>query len=148
MNQNFSRVRSANDIIISCSLMVAGAALMLLPYGVGLNMAGFFLLAIGLLFIFVYKSAYKLEGTTELYRRKELYFKHEELEKIKKALSSKTPQLDISEEGKGKSLKLDIFYSRKSGKGFVKLYEYVPHTYEPLTDSKEFSIGQIEQLIK
>ncbi|MBO7305556.1 MAG: hypothetical protein J6U47_02375 [Bacteroidales bacterium] len=70
MNQIFSRVRSASDIIISCSLMVAGAALMLLPYGVGLNMAGFFLLAIGILFIFVYKSAYKLEGTTELYRRK------------------------------------------------------------------------------
>jgi hypothetical protein len=128
--------------------MVAGAALMLLPYGVGLNMAGFFLLAIGILFIFVYKSAYKLEGTTELYRRKELYFKHEEMERIKKALSSQTPQLDMSEEGKGKSLKLDIFYSQKSGKGFVRLYEYVPYTYEPLTDNKEFRIGQIEQLIK
>jgi hypothetical protein len=128
--------------------MVAGAALMLLPYGVGLNMAGFFLLAIGILFIFIYKSAYKLEGTTELYRRKELYFKHEEMERIKKALSSQTPQLDMSEEGKGKSLKLDIFYSHKSDKGFVRLYEYVPYTYEPLTDNKEFRIGQIEQLIK
>ncbi len=148
MNQIFSRVRSASDIIISCSLMVAGAALMLLPYGVGLNMAGFFLLAIGILFIFVYKSAYKLEGTTELYRRKELYFKHEEMERIKKALSSQTPQLDMSEEGKGKSLKLDIFYSQKSGKGFVRLYEYVPYKYEPLTDNIEFRIGQIEQLIK
>ena len=142
MNQIFSRVRSASDIIISCSLMVAGAALMLLPYGVGLNMAGFFLLAIGILFIFVYKSAYKLEGTTEL------YLKHEEMERIKKALSSQTPQLDMSEEGKGKSLKLDIFYSQKSGKGFVRLYEYVPYKYEPLTDNIEFRFGQIEQLIK
>ena len=76
------------------------------------------------------------------------YFDITEMERIKKALSSQTPQLDMSEEGKGKSLKLDIFYSQKSGKGFVRLYEYVPYTYEPLTDNKEFRIGQIEQLIK
>ena len=77
MNLNFSRVRSANDIIVSLSLIIAGAVLMFLPYGTGLNIAGFFFLLTGVLFMALFKSVYKLDGTEETYYRKELYFKHE-----------------------------------------------------------------------
>ena len=65
MNLNFSRVRSTSDIIVSSSLIIAGAALMFLPYGTGLNIAGFFFLLTGVLFLALFKSMYKLEGTEE-----------------------------------------------------------------------------------
>lgn len=68
---------------------------MFLPYGTGLNIAGFFFLLTGVLFMVLFKSMYKLDDTEETYYRKELYFKHEELEAIKKAIESDKPQIDI-----------------------------------------------------
>ena len=148
MSLNFSRVRSASDIIVSSSLIIAGAAFMFLPYGTGLNIAGFFFLLTGVLFMVLFKSMYKLEGTEETYYRKELYFKHEELEAIKKAIESDKPQIDISKEGEGKTVKLDVYYSPKWGKGYVQLFEYLPYAYEPVTGVKGFNIDKIEKIIK
>ena len=148
MNLNFSRVRSANDIIVSLSLIIAGAVLMFLPYGTGLNIAGFFFLLTGVLFLALFKSVYKLDGTEVTYYRKELYFKHEELEAIKKAVESDKPQIDVSKEGEGKTVKLDIYFSPKWGKSYIQLFEYIPYTYEPVTEIKGFNIDKIEKIIK
>lgn len=148
MSLNFSRVRSASDIIVSSSLIIAGAALMFLPYGTGLNIAGFFFLLSGILFLVLFKSVYKLDGTEETYYRKELYFKHEELEAIKKAVESDIPKIDISKEGEGKTVKLDVYYSPRWGKGYIQLFEYLPYTYEPVTEIKGFNIDKIEKIIK
>lgn len=121
---------------------------MFLPYGTGLNVAGFFFLLTGILFMVLFKSMYKLDGTEETYYRKELYFKHEELEAIKKAIESDKPQIDVSKEGEGKSVKLDIYYSPKWGKSYIQLFEYIPYTYEPVTEIKGFNIDKIEKIIK
>ncbi len=148
MSLNFSRVRSASDIIVSSSLIIAGTALMFLPYGTGLNIAGFFFLLTGVLFLALFKSVYKLDGTEETYYRKELYFKHEELEALKKAVESDNPKIDISKEGEGKTVKLDVYYSPKWGKSYMQLFEYLPYAYEQVTEIKGFNIAQIEKIIK
>lgn len=41
MEKTFIRVRSAKDIITSVSLIIIGAALVTLPTGAGINIAGF-----------------------------------------------------------------------------------------------------------
>ena len=71
-----------------------------------------------------------------------------ELEAIKKAIESDKPQIDMSKEGEGKTVKLDIYYSPKWGKSYIQLFEYIPYTYEPVTEIKGFNIDKIEKIIK
>ena len=74
MENQFCRVRSAQDIIISVSLIVVGFVFMFLPYGTGLNIGGFFLILIGALFLALFKSHYKELETNHVYEKKEFYF--------------------------------------------------------------------------
>lgn len=148
MENQFCRVRSAKDIIISVSLIVAGFVLMFLPYGTGLNIGGFFLFLIGGTFLFLFKSVYKELGTNDVYEKKEFYFPQESTNVILKAVLSNPNSIDLSLEGKGKTVKLNIYYSNKAGKAYLRLYEYIPYMYEPITEVLEYNTKEISNLIK
>ena len=148
MENLFCRVRSAKDILISVSLVVLGLVLTFFPNEVGANIGGFFILLIGLLFMFLFKSAYKKNGTNELYVKKELFFAQEMNNTILKAVLDNPKSIDMSMEGKGKTIKLSIYYSLGSGKAYMQLYEYVPYMYEPQTDVLEWDVNSVANLIK
>ena len=67
---------------------------------------------------------------------------------ISSALASKPESIDLGEANKGNAVKLDIYYSKASGKAYVQLFEYIPYKYEPCTKMYEYKIGNIEKLIK
>ena len=148
MENQFSRVRSAKDIFISVSLIVAGFVLMFLPYGTGLNIGGFFLFLVGALFLMLFKSHYKQLDTNDVYEKKEFYFCREDENKILKAVLSNPNSIDLSKEVQGKTIKLNIYYSRKADKAYLCLYEYIPYMYEPITEVLQYNIKQVSNLIK
>ena len=148
MENQFSRVRSAKDIFISVSLIVAGFVLMFLPYGTGLNIGGFFLFILGGLFLFLLKSVYKEAGTNDIYKQVELYFHQESTNAILKSVISNPNTIDMSKEGQGKTVKLNIYYSSKADKAYLRLYEYIPYMYEPITEVLQYNIKQVSNLIK
>ena len=67
---------------------------------------------------------------------------------IANAIASKPDSIDLSEENKGNAIKLDIYYSKSTGKAYIQLFEYVPYTYQPCSKMYEYDLSKINKLIK
>ena len=147
MKPHFYRVRSVKDIVISVTLIIAGIALMSYPSEIGITILGMFLFLIGSLFLYLFKSVYKKEGTKEIYHKRELQFRREILQTIQDAVLSDPNQIDMKKEGMGWTVKLNIYFSREADKGYIQLYEYIPYNYEPCTQMLEYRINQIDKLL-
>ena len=147
MKPHFYRVRSVKDIVISVTLIIAGIALMSYPSEIGITILGMFLFLIGSLFLYLFKSVYKKEGTKEIYHKRALQFRREILQTIQDAVLSDPNQIDMTKEGMGWTVKLNIYFSREADKGYIQLYEYIPYNYEPCTQMLEYRINQIDKLL-
>lgn len=148
MEKEFSRGRSAQDIIISLILVVFGAILVAMPTSQSVNILGFFMIFAGLILLFVLRTCYKLDGTKETFKKKEIYFAQSKRDSTAAAIASDPAAIDLADENKGNGLRVDIFYNRKSGKAYCRLFEYVPYRYEPCTPYYEYSIEKVEKLLK
>lgn len=148
MEKTFIRTRSAKDIAIFTSLIILGAVLITLPTGTGINIAGFFMIFAGILIALMMKTGYKDAETGEKYQKKEHYFQQTDKSEVSAALESKPASIDLSQADKGNSVKLDIYYSRKSGKAHLQLFEYVPYKYKPCSQMYEHEMSNIGKLLK
>lgn len=148
MEKAFIRVRSIKDITIFVSLALVGTILTALPIGDAANIAGFFIIVAAGILAFVLKSAYKDIDTNEKYLKKERYFQQTMHAAISSAIASNPDSVDLSEEDKGNALRLDIYYSKSSGKAYLQLFEYIPYTYQPCTRVHECEISKASKLIK
>ena len=148
MEKTFIRVRSIKDITIFVSLALVGTILTALPIGDAANIAGFFIIVAAGILAFVLKSAYKDVDTNEKYLKKERYFQQTMHAAISSAIASNPDSVDLSEEDKGNALRLDIYYSKSSGKAYLQLFEYVPYTYQPCTRVHECETSKASKLIK
>ena len=148
MEKTFDRVRSAKDITISLSLILLGSTLVALPTGTGINIAGFFMIIAGIILALVMKTAYKDVETGVKYQKKEHYFLQAMNASISYALATDPQSIDLTEADKGNAVKLDIYYSKSSGKAYVQLFEYIPYNYEPCTRMYEYEIDRVGKLLK
>ena len=148
MEKTFIRVSSIRDIVIFILLIVIGSVLVALPTGAGVNIAGFFMIFAGLILSLILKSGYKDEETGERYSKQEHYFQQAMHSAITSVLGSKPESIDLCEAEKGNAIKLDIYYSKTSGKAYLQLFEYIPYRYEPCSQVYEHQIGKVEKLIK
>lgn len=150
MEKNFIRVRSAKDIFISFTLSLSGIALVVLPTSTGINILGFFLLLIGILLSFTLKREYKDVETGIKYSKKERYFEGCRRDELSSAISDRKCKckVNLAEENKGNSLRLDIYYSRQAGKAYMQVFEYIPYKYEPYSNIYEHEIANITDLIE
>ena len=148
MEKTFIRVHSIKDIIIFASLAIIGIILTALPAGEGTHIAGFFIIVAAAILALVLKSAYKDVETNEKYLKKERYFQQTMHAEISVAIASKPDSVDLSEENKGNAVKLDIYYSKSTGKAYIQLFEYVPYTYQPCSKMYEYEISKVSKLIK
>ena len=92
------------------------SVLVALPTGTGVNIAGFFMIFAGIITALILKSGYKNAETGESYKKKEYYFQQEMDSVIASALESKPNSIDLTQADKGNAIKLDVYYSNKSGK--------------------------------
>ena len=148
MEKTFTRVHSIKDIVIFISLLVLGGILVAVPTGDAVNITGFFLVFAGAILALVLKTGYKDVETNEKYIKKERYFQQTMHAAIADAIASKPESIDLSQENKGNAIKLDIYFSKASGKAYVQLFEYVPYTYQPCSKMYEYEISKVGKLIK
>ena len=148
MEKEFIRVRSIKDIVIFVSLIVAGSVLVALPTGAAVNITGFFLIFAGLILALVMKTGYKEAATGEKFQKKEIYFQQAMHAALLSAIAAKPESVDLAEADKGNAVRLDIYYSKTSGKAYLKLFEYVPYKYEPCSKQYEHSLAAIDKLIR
>ena len=148
MEKTFIRVRSAKDITIFLTLIILGSVLVTLPTGAGINIAGFFMIFAGIILALVLRTGYKDTETGETFLLKEYYFQHSMNTAIAHALESRPDSIDLNEVDKGNALKLDIYYSRRHGKAYLQIFEYIPYRYEPCSKQYEYELAKVEKLIK
>ena len=148
MEKTFVRVHSIKDIVVFVSLLALGGILVAIPAGDAVNITGFFLLFAGAILALVLKTGYKDVETNEKYIKKERYFQQAMHAAIADAIASKPDSIDLSQENKGNAIKLDIYYSKATGKAYIQLFEYVPYTYQPCSKMYEYEISKVGKLIK
>ena len=148
MEKEFVRVRSAVDYIISLVLLVGGCAIVIAPTKPAVNIVGIFAIFAGILLIVILRSAWKDKADGHKYHRKEMYFPQSLKDRIMGSVTGNIESLDTKEEDKGNGLRVDIFFSRKSGKAYIRLYEYIPYRYESCTPYYEYDIDKLGKLIK
>ena len=148
MEKTFTRVRSVKDIVIFSSLITLGSILVVLPTGAGINITGFFMIFAGIILALVLRTGYRDTDSGEKFKMKEYYFQHTMNNVISDALKSKPGSIDLNEADKGNALKLDLYYSKTSGKAYMQLYEYIPYKYEPCSQMYEYDIAEVQKLIK
>ena len=148
MEKTFTRVHSIKDIVIFISLLILGGILVAVPTGDAVNITGFFLVFAGAILALVLKTGYKDVETNVKYIKKERYFQQAMHAAIADAIASKPDSIDLSQENKGNAIKLDIYFSKASGKAYIQLFEYVPYTYQPCSKMYEYEISKVGKLIK
>lgn len=148
MEKTFIKVRSVKDIIIFTSLIVLGSVLIALPTGAGINIAGFFMIFAGIILALILRTGYKDIDSGAKFLMKEYYFHQVMNAALSNAVKSRPESIDLNEADKGNALKLEIFYSKASGKAYLQLYEYVPYRYEPCSRMYEYEIADVQKLIK
>jgi hypothetical protein len=67
---------------------------------------------------------------------------------ISAVLGSRPDSIDLSQGDKGNAVRLDVYYSKSSGKAYLQLFEYVPYKYEPCSKIYEHNIVNVSKLIK
>lgn len=148
MKKEFVRVRSTLDYIISVGLLVIGCTIVAIPTPVSVNIVGIFSIFAGILLVVILRSAWKDKEDGVKYHKKEFYFPQSSKERIMKAVSEDIENIDISDEDNGNGLRLDLFYSRKNGKAFLQVFEYIPYRYEPASDFFEYPVEKVHKLTK
>ena len=150
MEKKFIRVRSTKDVVLSSLITLAGVVLFILDFSIGIRILGFFMILIGLLLFFTLKSSYKDEETGIKYHKKERYFEGCRRDELSSAISRKNSKckVDLSEENKGNTLRLDIYYNKQAGKAYMQIFEYVPYRYEPYSNLYEHEVVNITELIE
>ncbi len=148
MENKFVKVRSVKDIIIFSVLIILGASLLFIKDSPGANLGGVSLFALGLVFMLFLKSAYKEIESGDKFLRKEFYFPQEMKSHLISALVSNPSSIKVDENGNSQSLKLLLYYSKKSNKVYAQLFHYVPNHYEECSELFEYDFSQVDNLIK
>lgn len=147
MEKTFNKVRSTKDIVISAGLAAVGCVLVALPTSTSINILGFFMLFAGILLFLMLRSGYKEVETGEKFCKTERYFSLTLRAELAEKIASKPQTVNLSEEDKGNALRLDIYYSRKTGKAYIQIFEYIPYKYEPCSKQYEYALSEVTNLI-
>lgn len=148
MEKTFSRVYSAKDITIILILIICGSILILLPTASSLNILGFFMIIAGIILGIFMKTGYKDDETGVRYCKTEHFFSSSKRDDLKKAIAGNPNKADLSQEDAGSALRMDIYHSAKSGKAYIQLLEYIPHSYEPFTLMYEHDLKNVTEIIR
>lgn len=147
MEKTFNKVRSTKDIVISAGLAAGGCVLVALPTSTSINILGFFMLFAGILLFLMLRSGYKEVETGEKFYKTERYFSQTLRAELAEKIASKPQNVNLAEEDKGNALRLDIYYSRKTGKAYIQIFEYIPYKYEPCSKQYEYALSEVTNLI-
>ena len=147
MEKTFNKVRSTKDIVISAGLAAGGCVLVALPTSTSINILGFFMLFAGMLLFLMLRSGYKEVKTGEKFYKTERYFSQTLRAELAEKIASKPQTVNLSEEDKGNALRLDIYYSRQTGKAYIQIFEYIPYKYEPCSKQYEYALSEVTNLI-
>lgn len=148
MNKEFTRTRSARDLVLSIVLVLAGLACILVPSSIAISILGCFITIIGIVLLSVLKTLRKDE-TGACFKIKHKYYPKAGKKEILAALDSDPAARDWTEPGTAEeSLRLDIYYSKETNTVYVHCFEFIPYEYLSCSDWYKFDLDKCGNLCK
>ena len=135
MNKEFTRVRSARDLVLSLVLTLAGLACILVPSSIAVSILGCFITIVGIVLLCVLKSVHRFYPKA---RKKE----------ILEALAGDPSAHDWTESGSEESLRLDVYSCRENNTVYVHCFEFIPYEYLSCSDWFKFDLDKCGNLCK
>lgn len=146
MNKEFSRVRSARDLVLSSVLALAGAACILVPSSIAISILGCFILVVGIVLLCVLKTERKDKETGIHYNIMHRYYPKARKAELLGALASDPASHDWTESGSEESFRVDIYYSKAANTVFVHCFEFIPYEYLSCSDWFKFDLDKCGNL--
>ncbi len=146
MEKNFIKVRSSKDCIISFGIIIGGTVLATIPVGSTINNLGLFAVLVGIVLLAALKSGYKDVESGQKYTKTERFFPMNVRQELCAQAASSPNSIDLSSEGRGNTLRLDIYSGNGSDKAYLQVFEYVPHSYKPCTAQYEYSVAEVSKI--
>ncbi len=146
MKQEFIKIRTYKDIIISSVILAAGFFQSFFTEIVPLQITGYLFIIIGVILFFTLKSRYRNVETGELFDKKVKFFDISQKSVILAALENDPKQIDMNLEGKGSGVILDIFFNQNDA--YVQAYTFCSGQYEPNGEMRHFTAAQVAKMVQ
>lgn len=148
MDGYFKKVRMPKDIMISVIIIAIGVIVISVSQNVNVDYVGAFISILGIFYFLIMKKGWKNIETGELCELISFYFPEKNKEIIKTALAEDTEKIDIKDVLSMSTLRLDVYYNKKSDKCFCQLLEFVPYHYSPCSVLYQVSYSSLNRLMK
>lgn len=148
MDGYFKKVRTPKDIMISVIIIAIGVIVISVSQNVNVDYVGAFISILGIFYFLIMKKGWKNIETGELCELISFYFPEKNKEFIKTALAEDTEKIDIKDVLSMSTLRLDVYYNKKSDKCFCQLLEFVPYHYSPCSVLYKVSYSSLNRLMK
>lgn len=142
MENNFKKIHTGKDLIISGLLIAAGIGLFFLNAGLGITIG-----ICGILCLLLYKSGYKKDGLDLKLEKKSEDICKSCRSSVLDFLNGKDVTPDIRKGTDGGSVRLDVYFNRAAGVAFAQLFDFCNYTYEPATELIELRSTRSDKLI-
>lgn len=148
MDGYFKKVRTPKDIMISVIIIAIGVIVISVSQNVNVDYVGAFISILGIFYFLIMKKGWKNIETGELCELISFYFPEKNKEIIKTALAEDTEKIDIKDVLSMSTLRLDVYYNKKSDKCFCQLLEFVPYHYSPCSVLYQVIYSSLNRLMK
>jgi len=142
MEYNFKKVHTGKDLTISSIILIAGIGLFFVNKTAGICIA-----ACGLLMLFFYKSAYRIDGKGTAFTHKSVCLCRGCRSSILDYFNGKDVTPEIKEGDEGGSIRLDTYFNKAEGIAYARLFAFRNFAYEPETEIVELNGERAEKLI-
>lgn len=148
MDSYFKKVRTPKDIMISVIIIAIGVIVISVSQNVNVDYVGAFISILGIFYLLIMKKGWKNMETGELYELIYFYFPERNKEFLKTALTEDPEKIDINDVLSMSTLRLDVYYDKKSDKCFCQLMEFVPYHYSPCSEPYKVNYSSLNGLMK
>lgn len=142
MENQFKKVHTAKDLVISALVLAAGIGLYFVNAGLGILLG-----VCGLLMLLFYKAAYKKVGGDTLLTKKAVDVASSCRGSLLDYLNGKDVDPTIQQPGAGGVVRLEVYYNKEAGVAYAQLFDFSNYTYEPATGLVELHSPKADKLI-
>lgn len=142
MENQFKKVHTAKDLIISTLVLAAGVGLYFVNAGLGV-----FIGVCGILMLLFYKAAYKKVGNDTVLTKKAIDVASSCRSSLLDYLNGKDVDPEIQQPGAGGVVRLEVYFNKDEGVAYAQLFNFSNYTYEAATEMIELHSPKADKLI-
>ena len=143
MENNFKRVHTPNNLIITAIIAVAGIGLFFVNAGLGIA-----LVAVAILLFFLWKSGFRKDGVHTVFTKEAIDVPRSFRQNIIDFLEGKSDEVEFKEGCEGGCVRIEAFYNKHEQIAFAQLMDFSSYTYQPVGEMVELRGAKAAKFIE